>query len=136
MGVLPAMDGTLPVANKAKPGISSPAYAKSKHISFGPGQAGNEKMLATVFRAQDFCYIELKDFEWEVEFNLVSATVYFSGANFSRVEKGVINSKSLRPIKKYMDRCVPGTMVIFDNVQVIGPDKTVRSIRGMSLVLH
>jgi hypothetical protein len=135
MGLIPATD-SLTVENKFSSPASIAVPAAAKSISFGSQQAGNEKMPANVFRAQDFCYIELKDFEWKVEFDLVSATVYFSGANFSRVEKGVITSKSLQPVKKYMDRCVPGTMVIFDNVKVLGPDKTVRGIRGLSLVLH
>ncbi len=93
-------------------------------------------MLAVVFKAQDFGRTELKGFEWEVEFNIVSATVYFSGTNFKNVEKGIITSKSLKPIRKYMDRCAPGSMVVFDNVKVIGPDKRVRSIPGLCLMLH
>lgn len=36
----------------------------------------------------------------------------------------------------YMDRCAPGTMIIFDNVKVIGPDKEVRPIAGISYMLH
>ncbi len=99
-------------------------------------QQPNEKMLATVFRAQEFCRIELKDFEWEVEFNLVSATVYFSGTNFKSPEKGVITSKSLKPLKKFMERCAPGTVVIFDNVVVLDPNKEKRPIAGVSYMLH
>jgi hypothetical protein len=95
----------------------------------------NEKMLAVIFRAQDFCRAELKDFEFDVQFNIVSATVYFSGTNFKNVETGFINSKSLKPIRKLMDRCAPGTMVVFDNVKVLGPDKLVRPIQGTSYML-
>lgn len=104
-------------------------------ITLQPGQ-DNEKMLAVIFRSQEFCRIELKDFEWQVEFNIVSATVYFSGTNFKNVEKGTITSKSLKPVRKFMDRCVPGSMVIFDNVKVMGPDKMIRSIAGTSYLLH
>ena len=97
---------------------------------------GYEKMLANVFRAQDFCRAELKDFEWEVQFRIVSATIYFSGSNFKNVETGFINSSSLKPIRNLMDRCAPGTMVVFDNVKVIGPDEKIRSVPGPSFRLH
>lgn len=96
----------------------------------------NEKMLAVVFRKQDFCRAELKDFQFDVHFEVVSATVYFSGTNFRAVETGFINSNSLKPIRSLMDKCAPGTMVVFDNVKVIGPDKQLRSIQGTSYLLH
>jgi len=57
-------------------------------LSITSQEPGNEKMLAVVFKAQDFGRTELKDFEWEVKFNIVSATVYFSGTNFKNIEKG------------------------------------------------
>ncbi len=99
-------------------------------------EPSTEKMTAVTFRAQDFCRVELKDFEFDVNFELVSATVYFSGTNFRTVETGTINSKNLKPIKKYMDRCAPGSIVIFDNVKVIGPDNMLRTIPGTTIMLH
>jgi hypothetical protein len=78
---------------------------------------------------------ELKDFEFDVQFNVVSATVYFSGTNFKNVETGFIKSNSLKPIRTMMDRCAPGSVVVFDNVKVIGPDKIVRPIPGTSYML-
>jgi hypothetical protein len=96
----------------------------------------NEKMLAVIFRAQDACRAELKDFEFDITYNVVSATVYFSGTNFKNVETGFINSNSLKPIRSLMARCAPGSMVVFDNVKVIGPDKLVRPIQGTSYLLH
>ncbi len=109
---------------------------KQEGISITSQEPGNEKMLAVVFRTQEFCRTELKDFEWDIEFNIVSATVYFSGTNFRNVESGTINSKSLKPLRKLMDRCAPGSIVIFDKVKVVGPDKVIREIPGMSLMLH
>lgn len=97
---------------------------------------GYEKMLAVVFKSQEFCRAELKDFEFEARFRIVSATVYFSGTNFKNVETGFITGSSLKPIRSMMQRCAPGTMVIFDNVKVIGPDELLRSIPGTSYRLH
>ncbi len=97
---------------------------------------GYEKMLAIVFKSQEFCRAELKDFEFNARFRIVSATVYFSGTNFKNVETGFITSSSLKPIRTMMQRCAPGSMVIFDNVKVIGPDELLRSIPGTSYMLH
>lgn len=95
------------------------------------------KMRCVIFKAQDYCRAEMPpDFEFEAQFKVVSATVYFSGGNFRNVEKGMINSNSLKPVKNLMDRCVPGTIVIFDDVKVEGPDKQVRPIPGLSLILN
>lgn len=122
--------------------LNSPGYLScvdSKPGGFNIGSQtdkGNEKMLAVIFRAQDFCRVELKDFEFDVSFNVVSATVYFSGTNFRNAEKGIITSNSLKPVRSLMARCAPGSMVIFDNVKVIGPDKVVRPIQGLSIMLH
>lgn len=99
-------------------------------------EPGTEKMTAVAFRAQDFCRVELKDFEFDVSFELVSATVYFSGTNFRTVEAGTLNSKNLQPVKKYMNRCAAGSIIIFDNVKVKGPDNLIRTISGTTLVLH
>ena len=96
----------------------------------------SEKMLAVIFRSQDFCRAELKDFIFDVQFNIVSATVYFSGTNFKNVETGYITSNSLKPIRSLMARCAPGSMVVFDNVKAIGPDKLIRPIQGTSYVLR
>ncbi len=96
----------------------------------GPGT-----MQAAVFKSQEYCRAEVKDFEFEAPFRIVSATVYFSGANFTSPAKGIISGSSLKPIKDLMARCVPGTFVIFDEVKVIGPDNQLRSIAGISIRL-
>lgn len=90
------------------------------------------RMSATIFKNQEYCRVELKDFEFDVKFSVVSATVYFSGANFRGVEKGVINSSSLKPLSALMSRCIPGSMVVFDDVKVKGPDNEIRSIPGVA----
>jgi hypothetical protein len=66
---------------------------------------------------------------------VVSATVYFSGANFIHAEKGFITSNSLKPIKHLMARCAPGSIVVFDEIKVKGPDNSISTIQGLSLSL-
>ena len=90
------------------------------------------KISSAVFKSQDYCRAELKDFEFDAQFSILSATVYFTGANFKNVETGSINSSSLKPIKNLMSRCQPGTIVIFDNIKVKGPDNIIRTIGGVT----
>ncbi len=113
--------------------VADPLEAKT--LNFSPEQS-EFKMLAVVFRAQEYCRAEVPDFDFATQFKVVSAKVYFTGPNFRGVESGTITSNSLKPLKSLMDRCSPGTMVIFDNVKVFGPDNLTRTILGTSFMLH
>ena len=93
-------------------------------------------MSAAAFKNQEYCRVELKDFEFEVQFNIVSAKVYFSGANFRGVETGAITSSSLKPVKDLKARCTIGSIVTFDEVKVIGPDNKIRTIPGATYILY
>lgn len=97
---------------------------------------GYGRMACIAFKGQDYCRAELKDFDFDFKFSVVSATVYFSGGNFKDVKKGFITSNSLKPIKGLMDQCVPGTNVVFDDVKVKGPNNEIRTIDGIVLKLY
>lgn len=112
--------------------LLKPSGANSINI----GTQEKTKIPAAVFKAQDYCRVEMKDFDFDVQFKVVSATVYFTGTHFKNVEKGSINSTSLKPIKEQMQRCAPGSIVIFDEVKVLGPDNAIRPINGISLLLY
>jgi hypothetical protein len=99
-------------------------------------EPGNMKMLAVEFKTREWCRAELKDFEYDVHFSIVSASVYFTGTNFSNTEKGFITSNSLKPISAFMARCAPGSIVVFDDVKVKGPDNQIRTIQGKTILLH
>jgi gliding motility-associated protein GldM len=96
---------------------------------------GKIRMPAVAFKAQDFCRAELEAFDFDTKYNIVSATVYFSGANFTSVQTAAITSNSLAPIKALMQRCGPGSVISFDNVKVSGPDGS-RTIDGKSIALY
>lgn len=104
-------------------------------INFQDG-AGAGRMSSIAFKNQEYCRAELENFEFDVHFTVVSASVYFTGANFKNVEKGFITSNSLKPIKHLMARCMPGSNIVFDDIKVKGPDNTITTIQGMSLVLY
>jgi GldM C-terminal domain len=107
---------------------------KNLDITFQDG-AGFKKISCVEFKNQDFCRAELEDFDFDAKFTIVSATVYFSGTNFRNTEKGFITSNSLKSIKDLMNRCKPGTMVVFDEIKVKGPDNFVRTIQGVNFSL-
>jgi hypothetical protein len=75
------------------------------------------------------------DFIYDVHYTVVSATVYFSGANFNNVVTTSINGNNLAPLSQYLQRCGPGSVVSFDNIKVSGPDG-VRVIDGKSFALY
>jgi hypothetical protein len=107
-----------------------PQVAPKEKPAFG-------RMSAVAFKNQLYCRAEMPaDFEFDARFAVVSATVYFSGANFKNTEKAFITNSSLKPIAGQMARCIPGTIVIFDDVKVIGPDKELRAIPGVSYMLY
>jgi hypothetical protein len=92
-------------------------------------------MSVVEFKNQDYCRAELENFEFDAHYTVVSATVYFSGTNFRNTEIGYIKSNSLKPIKLLMDRCKAGTMVLFDEIKVKGPDNSITTIQGLQLSL-
>ena len=135
--------GILPVNSQLANDVNS--FIEPDYLSIGssnenaatqPGLGNeHEQMLAVTFRSQDVCRAELKDFVFDIQYNIVSATVYFSGTNFRGVETGYITSSSLKPIRNLMARCAPGSMVVFDRVKVAGPDNEIRTIQGTSYML-
>lgn len=76
--------------------------------------------------------MHLENFDFDARFSVVSATVYFAGAGFTTggVQTAQITGGSLAPLAPYLQRCQPGSSIIFDNVKVQGPDGTVRTIQN------
>jgi gliding motility-associated protein GldM len=84
--------------------------------------SGKARVPAVEFKNQQFCRADLENFDFDLKFNVVSATVYFSGANFSNVTQATISSNSLAGLNALMQRAGPGTSVTFTNIKVSGPD--------------
>ncbi|MFC4262497.1 gliding motility protein GldM [Ferruginibacter yonginensis] len=96
---------------------------------------GKARVPAVEFKNQQFCRADLENFDFDLKFNVVSATVYFSGANFPNPAVGSINGNSLASVAQYMAKAGPGTSVTFVNIKVQGPDG-VRSIDERSITLY
>jgi len=97
--------------------------------------SGKVRMPSVEFKSQQYCRAELENFDFDLKFSIVSATVYFSGANFPNVATASITGNGLAPLAPYIARCGPGSVVTFDNVKVSGPDG-VRTIEGKSIALY
>ncbi len=100
----------------------------------GPSEGG--RVQSVVFKNQQFARAELKYFDFEYHYNIVSATVYFSGANFPSVQQASITGGSLAGISSLLAKCIPGTSINFDNVRVQGPGGPVMSIPGPGFILY
>ena len=103
-------------------------------IMVGPKAGG--RVQSVVFKNQNFARAELPYFDFDAHFNIVSATIYFSGANFSNVQQAEIHGGSLEGIKNYLQKCIPGSSITFDNVKVQGPDGAIRNIDGTAFLLY
>ena len=97
--------------------------------------SGKPRVTAVEFKNQQFARAELENFDFDLKYNVVSATVYFSGAGFPSVQRTELNGGNLGGLSSFLSRCGPGSIVTFDNVRVAGPDGT-RSIEGRSISLY
>jgi gliding motility-associated protein GldM len=97
--------------------------------------SGKPRMTAVEFKGQTFARADLENFDFDLKFNVVSATVYFSGANFPNVVTQSLSSGSLGNLSSFIQRCGPGSVITFDNVTVAGPDGN-RKIDGRSISLY
>ena len=100
----------------------------------GPSKGG--RIQSVVFKNQQFARADLENFDFDARFSVISATVYFAGANFSNVQTATISGGSLAALNAQLTKCIPGTSVTFDNVKVQGPDGTVRVIQGPGFILY
>jgi hypothetical protein len=98
--------------------------------------AGGTRMTAGSFKSQQYCRAELENFDFAANFSVVSATVYFSGANFPSTQQQTLNGNNLTPLSALIQRAGPGSSITFDNVKVQGPDGKQRTIQGVGIVLY
>ena len=103
-------------------------------LKVGPNAGG--RVQSVVFKNQQFCRADLENFDFDARFNVLGATVYFSGANFPSVTTASINSGSLAGLSAQLAKCIPGTSITFDNVRVQGPDGSIRTITGPGFILY
>lgn len=98
--------------------------------------SGKARVPAVEFKSQQFCRADLgDDFLFNLKFSVVSATVYFSGANFPSTQQGTISGGNLAGVRAFIDRSGPGSSITFVNIKVQGPDG-VRTIDEAAITLY
>lgn len=108
--------------------IKVSGYQVQMGPSFSVGRILGTRAVADEFKKQT----EIKITEG---YKFESADVYFSGEGFKNVVMVHLSGSSLSPLREYLDRCVPGTVVTFDNVHVNTPKDGIRVIDGKSYSL-
>jgi gliding motility-associated protein GldM len=97
--------------------------------------SGKARVPAVEFKNQQYCRADLLNFDFDLRYTVVSATVYFGGAGFPNPAIGNITGGSLAGVASLMARCGPGTNIAFTNIKVQGPDG-VRSIDEAAIALY
>jgi len=101
---------------------------------FKIGSSAGGGIGAAEFKAQKYCRAELDNFDFDARFQVISGTVYFTGAGFPVTQTATLAGNNLGALSQ-MQMCKPGTSVIFDNIKVQGPDGTVRGITPPGFLL-
>jgi hypothetical protein len=96
--------------------------------------SGRTRMVSAEFKNQQFCRAELENFDFDLKYNVISAEVYFSGANFPNLMVGHFQGNDLSTLNSYFQKCGPGSTITFDNIKVQGPDG-IRTIDSKSYTL-
>jgi hypothetical protein len=88
--------------------------AQGTQPDFQYGYIYHSRSAAEVFRAQ-------KNIRVSRGCEFISATVYFTGAGFSKVAKTTLEGSAIQPLKEFIQQCVPGTAVTFENIKIKKP---------------
>ncbi len=69
-------------------------------------------------------------------YDVESAIVYFSGAGFPIIQTAYLKGNDLNRFREYLDRCVAGSVVTFDMVEVKGDNGRKATIDGFSIAVY
>jgi hypothetical protein len=99
-------------------------------------------MLASVFRAQMGISAVLDNFDFDARFQVISFDITFK-AKRSTDLIGPLHSnsaffKDLPPegARYQSTQALPGDRVYIENIKAVGPDKTIRSLGSINLLLQ
>ena len=76
--------------------------------------------------------VELKDFLWDLKFEIESFTFFISVDNFDREEVSKGNKLNDK-MKSLISACKTGEMIVFKDIKAIGPDGKIRDLNQIVL---
>jgi gliding motility-associated protein GldM len=96
------------------------------------------RMRAAEFRVNGGLRAVLENFDFlsGVQFQVTSFTVYAVGGDFPTMQQGQSSSYSFAQVQNIISKCKPGTIVSFEDIHAIGPDKRTRKLRGVTFELY
>jgi gliding motility-associated protein GldM len=98
--------------------------------------SGKSRMPTVEFKNQQYCRADLENFDFDLKYSVVSATVYFlGGSGFPNVVPSKITGNNFAAISNLIQRCTPGTSISFEDIIVSGPDGQ-RKIDGRTFQLY
>jgi hypothetical protein len=107
-------------------GIKTNAEFRVKRIpdpSIFVGTYKGGRIPANLFKAQNFLRSQLENFNYIVDFKVESFVVYLVGTGFEdNPQYRMVYSNRFADIADLVNKCKPGTGVLFDEVTVSGPD--------------
>ena len=93
------------------------------------GQIAKEIALKT-----DILEVELRDFLWDLKFEIKSFTFFCSQDNIDREESSNGN-KLTDKMKSLISDIKPGKMIAFKDIKAIGPDGKIRNLNQIDLTI-
>jgi len=98
------------------------------------GQSGGSIKTST-FKAQAGIIAELKDFDFDLRFRIVSFEMLYSKPRADLVSAKGTNERFTPKMKAMIKRAKPGDTFVFNDVKAKGPDGTTRKIGSISFIL-
>lgn len=105
------------------------------------GTSTGGRIPANVFKSQKAIYADLENFDFTgIEYKVVGYTFYATDSlafkEFPAVRVVSNAGGSFEPIKELMAKCSPGTIVVFDEIKVVGSDKITRKLPTIAFNLY
>jgi hypothetical protein len=101
------------------------------------GNSSGEKIACVAFKSQTHVRCIIENFNYDVsDLKITGYIAYFTGAAFDEPSFRVVQGNSFAPVADLINRCVPGSIVLIDDVIVEMPDGSTRNIGGVVFNLY
>ena len=95
------------------------------------GKSGGGNIKAATFKVQRGIVAELKNFDFDIRFNIVSFEMTYAAARQDLVTTTAEGPLFTQKMLDYLNRAKPGDVFYFDNIRAKGPDGTTRKLPGI-----